>query len=90
MGGYTNGGLKIMIYPKFHFGPKSGPKASFGVKIGGTDAENHEESKNNLKNFRKFTKKTKESPTIQRFLRKKTSFLGPPLVWTPIKGSPTK
>ena len=65
MGGYTNGGLKIMIFPKFHFGPKSGPKAPFGVKIGGTDAENHDESENKSKTSSTFFKKTNKSNNFQ-------------------------
>ena len=39
MGVHADGGLKIKIKKKC-FGPKSAPKASFGVK----HAENHEES----------------------------------------------
>ena len=58
MGGKLNGGLKILIFQNINFGPKSGPKASFGMKIGGTDAENHEESKNNQKLFKKAKLKT--------------------------------
>ena len=51
MGVHADGGLKIKIFQKFCFGPKSPPKAPFGVKIGASDAENHEESENKFKNF---------------------------------------
>ena len=62
MGVHADGGLKILIFQKFCFGPKSPPKAPFGVKIGATDAENREESKNNPNNFPKFCSGPKSGP----------------------------
>ena len=53
-GGPRRWGSRNHDFPKFCSGPKSGPKAPFGVKIGGTDAENREESK---KRFKKYFKK---------------------------------
>ena len=43
MGVHADGGLKIMIFQNFVLAQNRTPRHLFGVKIGGTDAENHEE-----------------------------------------------
>ena len=41
-----NGGMEDGIFSQICFGPKVSPKASFFMKIGPADAENHKESEN--------------------------------------------
>ena len=79
MGVHADGGLKIMIFQKFCFGPKSSPKAPFGVKIGASDAENHEESEKQKQNVPYFFLKkiTKNAPTISK-TKEKSSISRPP------------
>ena len=55
-GGPRRWGSKNHDFPTFCFGPKSGPKAPFGVKIGGTDTENHEESEKQTSKLLSFSK----------------------------------
>ena len=51
-GGFPNEGLTVHIVSKFWFGLKIIPRMSLGVKMGGIDAENHEESENRSTNSR--------------------------------------
>ena len=67
MGVHADGGLKIKIFQKFGFGPKSSPKAPFGVKICASDAENHEESEKIIKILPKFSKIFKK---VSQFFKK--------------------
>ena len=47
-GGFPRWGSEKLKLPKFCFGPQIVPKEDVGEKIGGTDAENHEESENSI------------------------------------------
>ena len=82
-GGPRRWGSRNHDFPKFCSGPKSGPKAPFGVKIGASDAENHEESENKFKIFPKFSKFPKKCPNNFKIYGKIT-FSRPPSAWTPI------
>ncbi len=61
MGVHADGGLKNTIFQNYVLAQSRPPKAPFGVKICGTDAEKREESKKKLNIYKKNTTKLKNT-----------------------------